>query len=202
MEAFGLEVVHGGDLQGQQLTPGVLDLIDEADGLIAFLTAREEQSGLTHRWVTDELAAAIAKGKWVVEVRQRGVSDQGGIAGDRVRIPYDPERRDEMLVELVTAIGKQVQRRPVRLQLLPGGFVDAVRPILARARCEYELMEGSRLRGPFPTDILPIQGGLFITPTLGRPGTTLIRVRVHGDGGSWESDFEQADVPTVELKGG
>jgi hypothetical protein len=64
--------------------------INECDGLIAFLTRRDaaddEVVARTHRWVQDEFMLALAAGIRVVEVRESGVDDQGGFAGNRQRI--------------------------------------------------------------------------------------------------------------------
>ena len=72
-------------------------MIRDADGLIAFVTAREVSGALdhTHRWVTDELAIALAGGeaKKVLEVREASATNQGGIAGDRQHLRYDPENQ-------------------------------------------------------------------------------------------------------------
>ena len=54
---------------------------------MAFLTRRDDPDvdGVyrTHRWVADELAFAMGRNMKVVEVREKGVDDQGGLGGDR-----------------------------------------------------------------------------------------------------------------------
>lgn len=111
IEAFGAEVLSGEEIYGQRLSEGVKRKIAHADALIGFLTRRGDpaDAGIwdTHRWVTDELAVAM-KARLrllVLEVREKGVSDQGGILGDRQRIEYDEVTPDRCPIELVKAIG-------------------------------------------------------------------------------------------------
>jgi len=121
IEAFGSEVISGKEVHGRIISEGIRNEIQKSDALIAFLTRRErtDDGGNTHRWVSDELATALAFKLRVLEVREVGVTGQGGMAGDRQRIEYDKKNRDRCLVELVKAIGQWHRIASVQLQLLP-----------------------------------------------------------------------------------
>jgi hypothetical protein len=203
IEAFGGQVETGEELQGEIITEAVKEKIRRSDALIAFATRRtssDPADRATHRWVTDELALAIAHNLPVVEVRERGV-DQGGVAGNRQVITYDEKQRENCIVEVTKAIGKWCQGVAVTMQLHPEEFVDEVRPLLRRPgfRCEYTLLEGSRTIGRQVADVLPIKGGLFIN-VRGVPRQALVQVNVVGDGISWTSDFETTDSINIHLK--
>jgi len=199
VRAFGGEVVTGEDLQGQQITDAVRREIDQADALIGFRTLREgEAAGMSHRWVEDELAyARTAK---VLEVREDGVSGQGGLLGDRQWIPYRPAERDRLLVELVKTLGRWMRENTVKLQLLPQEFVDEISDLLETPglRCTYTVLERGRESEPRPAEIRPITGGLFIFAD-GLSADALMRVRVEGHGRRWRSVFQGIDSVSVHL---
>ena len=204
IRAFGAEVVTGEDLQGEQITEGVIEKIRNSDALIAFTTRRDQLANgqwITHRWVTDEISQAISFKLPVAEVREQGVDHQGGIAGDRQRIEYQQSEREKCLVELVKTIGNWCRGVSMKLQLLPSEFVDCIRPFLKQPglHCAYTLLEGSRMSEEVATKIVPIKGGLFIN-TKGIPSQALIQVRIEAGGMSWTSDFESVDSLNINLK--
>jgi hypothetical protein len=203
IEAFGVEVVTGGEVWGGQIPPEVETRIRESFGLIAFATRRERirtGSYTTHRWVTDELACAVALARPVIEVRETEVDGQGGIAGDRQRITYDANARDKCLVELTRAIGRWCQGLSVSLQLRPQAAVDKIRALRNEPgfRCMYTLRQGGQSSGPQPVDLVPFKGGLFID-LMNVPRQSLVQIRVEGAGTVWTSDFESPESLNIEL---
>jgi hypothetical protein len=205
IRAFGCEVVTGEELQGQQITDEVRRRVEGSDALIAFRTRRGDPDAggvyRTHRWVEDELALAIGARLRVAEVREEGVDDQGGLAGDRQWISYSEEERDKLLVELATVVGGWARTVDVTLQLLPPEFVDEIRPLLRAPgfRCMYTLLEGSRESDPQQTPVRPIKGGLFIQAA-GLSPQSLIQVSIEGNGKRWSSDYEAPDSIGINLK--
>jgi hypothetical protein len=204
IKAFGDEVVSGEELQGQQITEAVIREIKQSNALMAFVTRRDkiaEDHWTTHRWVTDELSQAIGKIP-VAEIRESGVDDQGGIAGDRQRIPYNEGERDKCLVEIVKTIGHWHSSEEKELQLLPDACVQAVRPLLRNPnlRCTYTVLEKNGTMGePIPAVILPITGGLFIRAK-NIPPLSYIQIRVECSGTSWSSNFENVDSLGIHLQ--
>jgi hypothetical protein len=198
VRAFGCEVVTGEEMQGQVLDEGVRARVEGSDGLIAMLTRRGQPSAEgaweTHRWVVEELTLAIARGLRVVEVREDGVSDQGGIAGGRQRIPYRANERDKLLVELAKTVGNWVSTVDVRLRLLPADVVDEIRRAVNAPgfRITYTVLEGNRESAPQDAKVRPIKGGVFVDAA-GLSPNSLIRVTVEGNGMRWMSDYDAPD---------
>ena len=156
----------------------------------------------THRWVTDEISHAIAYKLPVVEVREHGVDEQGGIAGDRQRILYDESERDKCLVEIIKTLGKWHQSSTVKLKLLPDEFVQDIRPFLRNPnlRCVYKTLDMNGTQSDeIPTSILPITGGLFIHAK-NIPHTSLIQIHIECAGKSWTSNFENTDSFGIHLQ--
>jgi len=87
IESLGHTCLTGEKMQGERLSEGVLNRIKNADVLIGFLTRRDRIEGqsiyTTHKWVTDELAIAIARKIPVFEIREEGIETQRGLTGDR-----------------------------------------------------------------------------------------------------------------------
>ena len=193
LEAFAAETVTGEDMQGDLITDEVRDRIRSCTGMLGFRTRRQELANGTwdsHRWVSDELAAAIALGVRAVEVRQTGVDPQGGLAGDRQWVSYDESKRDQCLVEIVKTLGRWGRGLSIDLQLLPQEAARQIRPLLARpgSRCTYKLVQGHWEPPDREAPIRPTPSGLVVhIPEL--PVDALVQVRVSAGGKSWTSDF-------------
>ena len=205
IRAFSDEIVTGEELAGEQITDAVIRKIRQSDAMIAFATRRGDPIGtnrwLTHRWVTDEISQALANNIPVIEVREDGVDAQGGIAGDRQSVPYDENRRERCLVDLVTAIGRWHRERQVELKLLPDEFAQKVFPYLRRPdlRCTYSLLNDDEQSEEKPARILPIKGGLFVRARGVLP-EALIQIHVECSGESWTSSFESTDSLSITLR--
>ncbi len=204
IKAFGDEVVSGEEVQGEQITDAVVREIRQSNALMAFVTRRDkinENRWTTHRWVTDELSNALAFKIPVAEIRETGVDEQGGIAGDRQRIIYNESERDKCLVDIVKTIGKWHLSETVELKLLPNECIQAVRPHLRdpNLRCTYQILERNGTMGDvMPATILPITGGLFVRAN-NVPPMSFIQIRVEGAGKSWSSEFENIEAVGIHL---
>jgi hypothetical protein len=204
IKAFGDEVVSGEEVQGEQITDAVIREIRQSNALMAFVTRRDkisESRWTTHRWVTDELSNAIAFKIPVAEIRETGVDEQGGIAGDRQRITYNESERDKCLVEIVKTLGNWHSSDTIELKLMPNECIQAVRPLLRNPalRCTYQILERSGLMGEeIPAQILPITGGLFVRAK-NVPPRSYIQIRVECAGKSWSSEFENVESLGIHL---
>jgi hypothetical protein len=204
IKAFGDEVVSGEEVQGEQITEAVIREIRQSNALMAFVTRRDKINDTrwtTHRWVTDELSNAIALRMPVAEVRETGVDEQGGIAGDRQRILYDENERDKCLVEIVKTIGRWHASDTIELKLMPDDCIQAVRPLLRNPalRCTYQVLDRrGNLGEATPAQILPITGGLFVRAK-DIPPMSYIQIRVECAGKSWSSEFENVESLGIHL---
>lgn len=204
IKAFGDEVVSGEDIQGEQITDAVIREIRQSDALMAFATKRDkitEDRWTTHRWVTDELSQALGFKLPVAEIRERGVDEQGGIAGDRQRIIYTENERDKCLVEIVKTIGNWHLSNTIELKLMPDECIQAVRPLLKNPnlRCTYKILSRNGIMGEeIPTQILPITGGLFLRAK-NVPPRSYIQIRIECAGKSWSSEFENIESVAVHV---
>lgn len=202
IEAFGSEAISGKEVYGEIISEAVRKKIQECDALVAFLTRRDQlrEGWNTHRWVSDELAIAITHDLQVLEIKEIGVTDQGGIAEDRQRIEFDEKNRDQCLVEFVKAMGQWHRSGPAELQLIPQKFVDVIRPLLKRPgfRCTYNLIVGNNEIEGKEANIKPITGGLFMK-LQDVPRGALVQVHVEAQGKSWTSDFEPIKLLRVHL---
>jgi hypothetical protein len=204
IKAFGDEVVSGEEVQGEQITDAVIREIRQSNALMAFVTRRDQIGAdrwTTHRWVTDELSHAIAFQLPVAEIREAGVDEQGGIAGDRQRILYRESERDKCLVEIVKTLGRWHASETIELKLMPDECIQAVRPLLRNPglRCTYQVLERNGTMGdPVPAQILPITGGLFVRAR-NIPPMSYIQIRVECAGKSWSSEFENVESLGIHL---
>src|SRR5256885_8745423 len=205
ISAFGMEVLDGMEVEGEVITDAVRQRIRAADAFIGFTTRRDAidaRRWTTHRWVTDELSHALALGKLLVEIRETGVDDQGGIAGDRQRIAYDETRRCESLVQLAGLLGRwQRTRDRVLLQLLPAEFIDDIISIYRKPgfACRYRVMVNGEEGPPAVAQIRPIKGGIFLE-IADVPRDGLIPIEIEYDRSSWISSFESIDAIGITLR--
>ena len=147
IRSHGLVPTTGRNLAGSPLTPQVISLIEEADGLIALCTQRALQpDGVTHPWVLQEYGiaraaaerAAQAKSfKGVITVWQNGVPVVG-MDGGSEHVGYDPASPAESLLRLSEVLGEWKQRagRFLKVQLLPEDIARQIGQAAAQVRCE------------------------------------------------------------------
>jgi hypothetical protein len=203
--AFAMDAVDGMEAEGQIVTEAVRERIRLADAFIGFTTRRDPidpQRWTTHRWVTDELSHALALDKPVVEIRETGVDDQGGIAGDRQRIVYDEASRCEALVQLAGVLGRwQRSHDRVLLQLLPAEFINQIVPIYRKPgfACRYRVMVNGEEGPPALAKVKPIKGGLFLEAA-DVPREGLVQVEIEYGPTSWISGFESVDAIGIVLR--
>jgi hypothetical protein len=205
IRAFDAEVLTGEQAYDGTISSVVTERIKEADALMAFTTRRGNQklpdgTYETHRWVTDELAYALALNRPSVEVREAGVSVQRGLAGDRQPILYEEGMRDRCLVEVAKAIGAWCRGVTLAFRLLPPEFEAEIRPLLRRPgfRCAYTLLENGRETPQAEAQIVP-QAGALMLYAAGVRLDALIRIYVQGGGSSWVSDFESLSSRSITL---
>ncbi len=204
LKAFNAEVVTGEDMQGQELSEEVQQRIRWSDGLIGFRTRREQLANGqwdSHRWVSDELTLAIAANLRVVEVREAGVDQQGGLAGNRQWIPYEESRREQCLVDIATTLGRWTQGRSIDLQLLPQETARLIRPVLANAasRCTYKLVRGHWESAETEAKIRPTPSGLIVHIPEVHPDAS-VQVKVVAAGRVYSSDYVGLKSMDVTLK--
>jgi hypothetical protein len=201
IRAFGAEVVTGEDVYGQAMTVGdaVKRRIEESDGLIGFLTRRDEQWP-THVWVIQELNHAWSIKLPFVEVRETSVPPQLGVLAEYPRINYEKAKRDRCLIDLATVIGSWSRSVPVVLKLLPEDLVRELRPFVHRhnLRCRYQVRDRGRDLPEVETPIVPMIGGLFIDVRRGSRDS-LIRVIVEANDKIWQSDYQPIDSVSIKL---
>jgi hypothetical protein len=211
IRAFGDDVVDGKVMPGEQIAEGVKERILRADVVLGFATRRIDpatgQLGqLTHRWVIQEIAIAFGAPNPppMLEIREKEGDPQVGIVVGAQYLVYDPEHRDQFLVDFVKNFAALRERAGrFELHLMPDEFMKAVAPKLAdrNLSCTYQLMtEGTWEEGrEISTKIIRIKGGLFIrTGTI--PRNSYIRLKVVcGQDFEWNSEFQPVDTRLIQL---
>jgi hypothetical protein len=204
IEAFGSEVEAGEMTYETSIPESVKNKIRRSDALIAFTTRRTTQEDViwqTHRWVVEELAAAAVLEKKTVEVREKGVEQQGGFTQANQRIEFDETARDKCLVDIVKALGVWHSTDFVQVQLLPEGVAnDDLRPLLDQGlTCHYVTRVGSYDDQPVQAVVAGIKGGLFVY--VRKPERdALVRINLRHGGRVWSSDYESLNSYGIHLR--
>ena len=202
LRALSLQILHGKDMHGEVLQDGIRDRIQQSDALIGFCTLREGHEGEafnTHPWVRDEMAFALGLGLPVLEVREDGVSNPPGIAGDRQRIALSQHERLACVAELVTAVARWSMRK---LQLLPdpareGDIRNIVRNPLFVAR--YRTRIDGVDSGHRKARVERVKGGIYMQ-ALAVPDDALVEIEGVVNGQVvFSSDWESADAIQVRV---
>jgi hypothetical protein len=203
-QAFRFEVVTGEQTYGGAIPQTVLRKIQTSDAVIAFTTQRDPMANgawTTHHWVLQEMAAAMAHGRPVVEVRDLGVEAQVGMQQGLQRIDYDEKNRELCLIKIVEALGTLRFNAMVEVQLLlPAQALEFIGPLAKESgqlSCSYTYKDGSYKSSPYPTEVEAIKGGLFIT-IRDVPLDALIQVRLQANGKTWSSDYDSVK-PSIYL---
>jgi hypothetical protein len=212
--AFKSEVEHGKDIQGEILSQEIKRRIQRSHALIAFCTRRDkidEKRWTTHRWVTDELAFASQIGKSVAEVRDIVVDEQGGIAGDRARIEYNPDNPFGTLIQLTSTLVRWHQQYK-RIQIVPlrpivrDDIVMETGPDWLRAqarqrgfRCRYRLLEGDYQNEFKDVEVQLIEGRFYFSAA-DLPAGARIQLEISAEGQIFTSEYENVDSINLNVR--
>jgi hypothetical protein len=208
IRAFSADVETGETTYDGSIPESVKNKIRRSDALIAFTTKRNPQDDndkLTHRWVIEELAIATAVEsslkKRTVEVREKGVDEQGGITHANQRIVYDEAERDKCLVEIVKAVGVWQSGNLVRVQLLPEAIRTDLRLLLRDEGlvCKYRVRSGNFTDAYVETEIEKIGNGLFVH--IPQPKSDeLVQISIKHGSRVWESSYESLNSYGIGLE--
>jgi hypothetical protein len=204
IEAFGSSVVSGEELWGRNMVDEITDRIRTSDALIAFVTRRDAMNtGLynSHTWVANEIGAAHQSRLRILEVRDVKVDPQFGMNLALQRISYDPEKRDECLVEIVRALGFWHNEMQVEPLLLPEELARIIWRFreAANFKCTYVIRRDNRLLPEAAGETLRQTGGMYIVLKNVRRGD-LVMVRVVAGGEVWESPFSSIHHTQIRLE--
>lgn len=163
--SFDIRATTGERLGGGPITPLVQARIDQADGLIALLTRRDQKVGggwTTHQWVQDELNYARNQHKRTIALIEDGVTVEGAYA-QHEWIPLNRDNSLPAFLGLSETIGiwQRDVGRTLKVQILPDelsrlvGHNDAF-------RCRYRFVVEGRYTDW--RDVTPVlePGGTFV----------------------------------------
>jgi hypothetical protein len=206
IECLDGNVITGEDLHGDIISQACIERIKNADGVLAFLTKREQMASgkyITHRWVTDELSAAVSNNIPAIEIRDKDVEISGGIYNDRQRITFDIDKKELLLVELVKALSAWRRKFvPKRLFLLPETIVKDVRPFIRNGgvKCQYQFREGNKESPLYETKPFPFGQGLCVDVYNVPADDALIQVSLSGPNLIWSSSFVSVQLLSINLE--
>jgi len=202
---FGCEVLTGEEMQGEDLTDGVISRIADSDVCIGFLTRRGKASkGVfsTHSWVISELAVAVTKSIPFFEIREKGVDPQKGITGNRQRYEFDDKAF--LLMEIARFLNKERAKLSYkRIMLLPQDFAAEIRPHLGSrdTRCTYKFNHKAKYYGPEETKLEKLTGGFSAIIRRIPSEEALVEITVEGPNGiRWNSGFISVALMNVHLE--
>lgn len=178
IEAVGFQAVDGRVLESLAVSPGVVDKLRAAEGVVCLLTPKAHQSG----WVNAEFWTAVGAGKPVLLVVDAGVPLANPFQGV-TRVVFDPAQPLKAAREIAAHLGAWRAAPGHRLQalLLPTAVaMEAVRfNAKAEYQCEHPLATDE---GPWhPATLKRLPGGVFVNlPSV--PEGHYVRVRItHGN---------------------
>ena len=206
IEELGCEVVTGEEMQGEELSTGVITRINECDACIGFLTKRgsPNQEGFysTHWWVISELTTALVKQIPIFEIREIGIDPQSGIAGNRQRYEFDDKAA--LMLELAKFISKEKTNVAHKTFILfPQEFTDEIKQhVKSRdTRCLYRFLYKGKFYEPEESKLEKFgekEFGIIIKRIPSEEAQ--IEITIEGPQGiSWSSSFISIGLMRVNL---
>ncbi len=206
VQAFDGQILTGEDLHGEVISQGVIDKIKKSDGVLAFCTPRDPLASgkfTTHQWVRDELVTALNNGIPAIEIREKSVDGQGGIAGDRQRIEFDLENKAQLLVDLAKMLSEWRRKlKARRFFLLPREICQAARPFINKEelRCTYQFMDGSTESKKYAGKPFKYGQGLCVDIYNTPSENALVQLTLSGPEFEWSSDYESVQLLSINLQ--
>ena len=204
--AFGSQSADGKDLYDRGLGDAVAGKIGECDALIAFRTRRDGPTAngtySTHQWVDNEVGVAFARNLQILEVTETLVNPAQGIAGALQRVTYDRDKRDELMVELVKALGVWHGQLRVQPQLLPMEAERIIKTHKDKAgfSCNYKILRGDQESGPHAAKVLVKRPGGAYVMLKNIRRDDLVEIEVAFGLELWKSDYSRIDDVQITLE--
>ena len=105
--AIGLDVVTGEKPRAESVSKKVRMRIDRSDIFVGIFTKREKLEGkqewTTSTWVIDEKAYALAGGKKLILLTEKGVKSIGGLQGDYEYFEFERDKLADLLIKICEA---------------------------------------------------------------------------------------------------
>jgi hypothetical protein len=194
--------VTGKKLGGEELTPAVMERIEECDALVALLTRRDQKptgKWTTHDWVRDELNHARTRAMRAVALVENDV-EVGGAYAEHERIPLDRAVPLDAFLALSETVGlwKRQEGRRLKIRLMPDELAAMAGYAGSDPKCRYRfVVNGARTEWRDATQI-PEPGGTFLWVG-GVQEDFLIQIELEEEGKHWISPAYPQYV-SIELK--
>jgi len=198
LESHSLRAVTGDVLGGEAVTPELLRQIEEADGLVALLTRREELAGggwTTHQFCLDELKHARSKGRPAIALLEDGV-ETGGMFQEHEYIGFSIADPLPAFLKLSRTLWHWKRRggRIQRVQVLPSPLTQELYDKGRGCKWEYRISNGFRDSDWMEVEPRREGQGVFLLVRI-QEDTTLIDVRTEEQGQRRASGFVPLQVP-------
>lgn len=204
LKELGCEVETGEQMQGENLSDGVITRIKDSDVCLGFLTRRGNPNNdgiyATHSWVISELAVAVTAKKPIFELRETKIDPQKGMIGDKQH--YEFTDRSLLMLELAKFISKEKAKLVYKTMiLLPKEFTDEVKPSVKFTKCSYRFLHKAKFYDPEETTLEKLGQGQFGIIIRKIPSEEAqIEITVEGPGIKWSSDFISVGLINVNLQ--
>jgi hypothetical protein len=204
IESHSLSAVTGDVLGGEAVTPEVLKQVEEADGLIALLTRRDQLANgkwTTHPYCLVELQHARTNGKPTIALIEDGV-DEAGPFRENEHIAFSVNEPLPAFLKLSRTIWRWKLRagRTLKIQIIPQDVAQEIWSDRNVCNWEYRLSSGQEETAWREAKPRKEPGGLFLY-VLVPDDTMLIEVRIKSPNKSWLSEATPFYMPlalTVE----
>jgi hypothetical protein len=201
IQALGCEIHTGEDMQGEDLSDGVITRIKESDACIGFLTKRDKMGNgnfTTHSWVISELANAVTAKIPIFEVREKGIDPQKSQSGNKQF--YEFEDKSFLMLEIAKFISKEKNKLAYKtFMLLPKEFSEAVGPHAKFAKCTYTFLYKAKQYEPEMTSLQRMQGGYCIIIKKIPNEEAQVEINIECPSGTWSSGFVSVGLMNVNL---
>lgn len=207
LQTIGCEILTGEEMQGEELTTGVLDRISESNACIGFTTKRIEKSKLsnkTHLWVIQEMAAALTHKIPTFEIRETGVNMQEGMMEKIQRFEFDESSIPQVLIEVAKFVVKEKKKLTTKIfMLIPQDILNDIRSDISNGdvKCTYRFMHKTKYYELDESKIERFQGGYGIIINKIPDEDALIEINIKAPNNKrWTSGWVSVGLINVQLQ--
>ncbi len=207
LRSHGIRPITGRVLDGEGVTPAVLERVESSDAVVSLMTRRDpigdpaDNRWRTHPWVRDEINHARGRGMRTIALVEEGVEPEGAYA-DNERIHFSRDKPlpaflalSERLANWKRALGRKLMARILPPNLGHDVVVDN------SYQCRYRFWTDGAPGDWQSGQMIPAQGGTLLYIRGVQDDDALIEVRVERHGEiAWRSMATSQHV-TIELSG-
>jgi hypothetical protein len=204
LSSLGLQPINGRNVGGEQLEDVVRERIEQADGIVALFTRKDQGPWSTHPWVMGEFGHAISKGRRSIALVDNSLDWRQTMWAGRQYITLDRNAPSVALLKLIDELAtwKREAGTSLTVTVAQQDLLEEYRANVDRFEIRYRCWHRAQHDDWRATDRFYFEGAAIVINIPSIPSTDHLvemEISIRNTGRRWTSPAIRQFLP-VDLK--